>query len=64
MHKYKIKKENKLKTKTLFTVCSKGRLYVSIGEQRRRNVIAMHQLYVSTEEQRRRNVIAMHQFTL
>jgi len=29
MHKYKIKKENKLKTKTkLFTVCSKVRLYV------------------------------------
>jgi hypothetical protein len=33
MHKYKIKKENKLKTKTLFTVYSKSRLYVSIGEQ-------------------------------
>lgn len=43
MHKYKIKKENKLKTKTLFTFCSKVRLYVSTEEQRRRNVIAMNQ---------------------
>jgi len=44
MHKYKIKKENKLKTKkTLFTVCSKVRLYVRTEEQRRRNVIVIHQ---------------------
>ena len=45
MHKYKIKKEKKLtkKKQNIFTFCSKVRLYVRTEEQRRRNIIAIHQ---------------------
>ena len=45
MHKYKIKKEKKLtkKNQNIFTFCSKVMLYVRTEEQRRRNIIAIHQ---------------------